>query len=490
MAVTPNPENGAPRKNDAPHWWWHDDAYVAKDKPNLLAAIEIVAALCLYGGIAYHFQTPWSLIVPVVMAPLLLLRSEVSIQRGLELLKGMSSSNSKEIRSKQAWTISITVAIIGFALTLWASVWLVQTWLTGHGGWALFWRSWIIGAVVLTGVVASSSVGLLSIGVAAGADGEPLSKFLERYGLKVILPLIFLLPGLVIGYCLYGLLIRIRATLTLKHIVAGMAAFSNNWRETVLLSNMRHAPALLPRAGSIDPYLDVSRLIKNLGDHWVEKLVSFSFAIAITLVATLYRWNIKASAFIWGPIAFGLRRNVWESHQDVKKRKRAANLTSWLTIGSVLVFWLFLAVNWAKSFRNITATTALNKTQSSFFADITDLVPVIPINSLLFCALTLLVVCLLCLFCLAFYAHNAHFPIFNNSNDWDGTKSENRAEGRKDALYVTKTLSWTLVSAYFFVCVVFFMLLAYFQTDSIKPFINTNIWNFIASPQFMQTLMK
>lgn len=332
--------------------WWHDDDYVANDKPNFLAVLEIAAAIFFYGGIAFYFQTPWSLIIPIVMAPLLLLRSESSIQRGLELLKIIL--NFSNPGNKKAWVIGGVATIICVAMTYWVLDKLMLTWLNGRSGWALFWRSGVIGVIGLTGVGAGAIVGVLTgrgmgASVSTPATTETVAESIGGSSTAALVLMAFFIPGGVIGLCIQGLLIRLRATLSLKHLVAGMAAFSQNWRETVLISNMRHAPALIPRAGSIDPSLNVSTLIKSIDSHWIEKLNKFLLVPAITLMATLYRWNIKASFFIWAPIALGLSPTLWPCDPDTPNtpsEKRRTDSTKWTNnwaIGLLGTFCLYIA---------------------------------------------------------------------------------------------------------------------------------------------------
>jgi hypothetical protein len=336
----------------------------------------------------------------------------------------------------------------------------------------------IAGAV--TGAVAAKE---LSLGAATGAVMGVGAKYEG----------VIFIPSVVVGICIMGLFIRVRATLTWLNLKAGIEAFKDNLYETVLVSDMRHASALLPGAGKVDRIYSAASLRFNKNDKFLVKSLNIFLLAAIFVVATVYRWNIKANAWIWGAIAFGLREPVWKPTQDAKKRKRAAVLTSWITIGAVVTLWLFLALVWIKAIANQRVFAVFNKLQGTFLADIADLAPVIPIYSLLFGALTLLTISLFLLIVLSTLAHIVHHPAYSNQADWGGEAEkieEHRIEGRNDAKLVTKALQWNLVFAYFFVCTVFFMVFSYFRADLMPTFENKTLWEYVASPQFMKRLME
>jgi hypothetical protein len=322
-----------------PHWWWHDDDYVANDTWNWLAVAETVVAFCLYFWIASIASWPWLTTVSFIAVPLLLLRSEASIQRGVTLLN--AATEDRDLTRTEQWAVGLVAALISAGLAYLASDFVAQKWLTELSGWALFWRSFVIGAVAVAGagagaVAVAGAVVVTGAGAGAGA--------------------VLIMPGFVLGLCIMGLAIRVRATLTWPHLKEGVRAFSHNWFETVLVSNIRHAPGLLPRAGSVNTSFNVATLIQIKRDGAIDVYVYGMLAIAFTLVATVYRWNIKANSWIWWPLYLLLRRPIqWEKHPlapaGAPSEQRRTNSASWsngrifsalgITIGVLLGYLIY-----------------------------------------------------------------------------------------------------------------------------------------------------
>jgi hypothetical protein len=84
-AVAETIEVNAPKKLA---WVWHcSDESIAAGQISLLAVGEIFLAVGLYWWLSIHFDWPWTAFVGMVAAPMLLLRSNESIEVGLGNLK-------------------------------------------------------------------------------------------------------------------------------------------------------------------------------------------------------------------------------------------------------------------------------------------------------------------------------------------------------------------------------------------------------------------
>jgi hypothetical protein len=493
MADTEKPTIDAASDKKPPHWWWHDDEYVARDTWNWLALLEIAIAFGIYYFLLIPFTTwPWVTVISFLSVPMLLLRSENSILRGVELLE-----NEWSIKDPSKYEV------FGFMFLVLAGI---STWKLVISTFAdlSIWGNLAIGITVLLALLSATGARLsivlspfvISGSIKKNTKIEKLTK-VDMLSTSAVL-LIFILPALLVimlSSCVRSVWNRFRATCTWPNIKAGVKNFNHNWHETVLVSNMRHAPALIPRAGLVNKNLNAATLKIDFGEHFriVNSTISLSLKFVIFVVAAVYRWNIKANGWIWGAIAFGLRDSVWLPSHDAKKRKRAAVLTSLITIGAVVSLWLFLALIWIKAIATNSVFAVFNKLQGTFFADIAEFALIIPTHSLLFYALTLLTLSLFALISLATFAHIAHHAVFSNAADWEAetNKSEvHRMEARRDASLVAIALNWNLVIAYFFVCTTFFMAFSYFRADLMPAFDNKAVWNFVASPQFMQELMK
>lgn len=158
------------------------------------------------------------------------------------------------------------------------------------------------------------------------------------------------LPAVTLNFFIRALFIRLLATL--RYWRLGLAAFPHNWRETVCVVDACHLPELLPGAGEIIPKFSLQGLLGqkiegNFGDKIFEFLLVTTLATIIYLPALLYRWNLKASAWLWGPVALLLSPVLWAN--DETMRHKTAYWTTW-AVQSVLwsawvgfVGWLLAA---------------------------------------------------------------------------------------------------------------------------------------------------
>lgn len=314
MAESQQPHADAPQALEAPHWWWHGDDYIAQGKVSILAIAEVVIAFYVYYfWLIPNTSRPWVTIFSIITVPPLLLRSEKSIQRGLELLKtfNRSKSSSENIESPK----SDVRVIFGIGWIVVFVLVLICMDITKH-----FLSGWTEASKLITGslaivfsvfalFIAMIVAGAFYIGESDPSDIQEETNTLNEKIISILLGMI-LLPAFPIALCALAVGIRIRATVTIPHIKAGIAAFSHNWYETVLVSNIRHAPALLPRAGEVDK-LFIVEIVADKGEHKAfGKFAVFTYMV----FALLYRWNIKANAWIWLPLAFLLRPVNWERH--------------------------------------------------------------------------------------------------------------------------------------------------------------------------------
>jgi hypothetical protein len=394
--------------------WWHDDEYIATARWNILAVIEVFLATSLYYFCASVSPWPFLSLITLLAAPLLLLRSERSIERGVELLT--RALEQREPTRLTTWLVGVFLTLLFLALGYWTiainggflattlSKWTFTTktesllaivevsvlsiaifgWVTGllgielavmiatigiisgfAAGASIFfapvlWAVDLIGysvssfvsqgryLVILAIVVLSfSAAGGIIAGRISGAGVVLASLLAIVVGLLSVIPAISItlsafggvvvavwlgVIGSSIGLCLGSLWIRTRATLPLSHLKAGIAAFSRNWFETVLVSNLRHSPALIPRAGRLSPIFNIAMFFSAKGTTF--RVFGFILAFPLALVTIVYRWNIKASALVWGPIALGLSPTTWQNYTQMREQT-SLNTDKWIFVTSV-----------------------------------------------------------------------------------------------------------------------------------------------------------
>lgn len=332
MASAPIPETKTLNTDKLPYWSWKDDNFIAQGKFSWLALGEILAAMAFYYWMASISPWPWVIVLSFMIAPLLLLRSERSIFRGQELLRIYHDQSKLSLQMK--WIIALTFLTCGSILFFF----LAQFWLLGNNSWSFFWRSAAIGVISIVGACTSAmAISIAGAGPRATLIAIPFKIEKARFH---ALSLLFM-PGFVIGLCLKAWVIRLLATLV--NLRAGFSAFSNNWTESVLVSDMRHTPALLPRADKVADIYVVSKLLNGLYRDNLVKTVRSITAFSYFFVALIYRWNIKACALIWAPIALGLSPTNWRNYTEMREQSSLSS-DKWLFATSIAFLIGFVTI--------------------------------------------------------------------------------------------------------------------------------------------------
>ncbi len=78
---------------------------------------------------------------------IILLRSEAFVALGLKMLKSYADRDEDDVYTLEKIMITVLSVIVSFMLTYW---FVYPEWLD-YQGWALFWRSALIGVVTLLG---------------------------------------------------------------------------------------------------------------------------------------------------------------------------------------------------------------------------------------------------------------------------------------------------------------------------------------------------
>jgi hypothetical protein len=349
-------------------WVWHcTDESIAAGQISVLAALETVLAVGLYWWLSFRFEWHWFSFLGLIAAPMLLLRSEESVELGVEMLRRWTMRKKSDVgrQGKVAIVLMVGLAAGG------AAYFLAQTWLPGHHGWALFWRAGVIGAVAVTGArafafagaagafvfaaavavavegaVAAGGVGAVAV-VGVGVGALPL---VMSAGNADVLGVLLFGPGIALGTMLCALYIRWYASL--RHLLRGIKGLPRNWRENLWVIDLTHPPELLPQAGKVDKaFFTVAGLWRGLADEdWSWKVLAAILIPAFYLPAIAYRWSLKASAWLWWPLALALTP-PFEGLDGYARRQRAAVISrgAWskllLVALPVLLAWLLLSLD-------------------------------------------------------------------------------------------------------------------------------------------------
>ena len=333
------------------------DASIAAGQYSVLAVCETLFVLVLYSWLAYHFEYQWWLYLAAMAAPLILLRSEASVERGLELLESYSNSDEDDVSTIEKRAIIGIATLVSFAI----SSYLAIIWLTGpeywgllfdYLDWGLFWRLAIIGSITIVFAIAFWSVfagkgANTADALAAMIINGDNDKLLNMIIFIIISPLIIpIFLGISLAVWLHSLWIRTIAKL--QHPMQGLHQLPINLRDVLWKIDFTQAPELLPKAKQVDKFFSVNGLIATgKGDNSIVSISFIFMAVSWYIPALLWRWSLKATLWLWWPIAFILR-SPFEGKTLANMRDitawRVNGLSKWLVVLPVAVMaWLLLA---------------------------------------------------------------------------------------------------------------------------------------------------
>ena len=265
---------------------------------SLLAIVETLLAVTVLVGMSVWFDPFKWLAGACAIAPLLLLRTKDSVERGLRWRRWLIEN--KKIR--------LTIVIIGSLLVVWAVCFSLRSW-------------------------RAQLCLLLLFGLEHGVSLS-LQYFVIRFGAT--------------------------ALSVLKHPLQGMLAIPENWRRIVLATDSHTPPEFLPGAdadiGQVD-LLGEGVYIHGAYRRWFE-LTSF---LALYSLTALYRWSVKATCLIYLPLVWlvstarftpGSMRQTLEDYlaDDIQRVRRvlAAVVFAALTLKITLLWYVNDAVLWVK----------------------------------------------------------------------------------------------------------------------------------------------
>jgi hypothetical protein len=337
---------------------------------SLSAAIEVILAITIYWTIAIYLETQAHLWASVIIAPLLLLRSDTSVALALRWFEqyvhtGFGGSAATAIRDFQVWSATAVAAIIVPLATILLAQLMLQgpvSWITPASAFIVAYLAAQVGTAIVLGIAANqfpalcewrwltlamAAAAVLSVttGVAlagiktlpavlvivsisglaiAGVQGAPiatavinrsrLSAEAETRGVTVALGLVrqaphllaIFAPGAFVGAWVRSLAIRFAATA--RHPLHGLRALPDNWWKAVFVVDFRHPPELIPGYNRSD-LLQPSFLLSEARN--AEKfLVRYVYILAFTVLfapAYLYRLTIKSTCWAYLPLVYFMR---------------------------------------------------------------------------------------------------------------------------------------------------------------------------------------
>ncbi len=208
------------QSNPQPKWcWWSTRGSIDNDVLSVMAVVETVVAVAGYWIAALYFDIWLPMTISLLVAPLVLLRSEESVTLGVRWFLAWQARAWDDDRAYAAlssperlwvWLIGGAATLLGVAFAYGASV----QFLAEAVGWQAFLDGMLVGygAMVVAGAAAAAAAGAIA--------------------LIVFIPFVI---GMGVSVWLVSLAIRMAATSC--HIVAGFRLLPRNFRRLVLCTS-------------------------------------------------------------------------------------------------------------------------------------------------------------------------------------------------------------------------------------------------------------
>ena len=325
--------------------WHSSDASIEANKVSVLACFELVFSISLFWWAAWFFETYVHLWLSILVAPMLLLKSQKSVTNGVKFAKLFFRTNEKGHYltkvNEMVERRSIIFAIVGAYFTF---VWI-------KSGSGLFST---ITALVVSGVIGFN---LLMSGVSAGSGRGShyveticsafaigslvyLIWFVSNGPIDYIhISLILLLITLVGQWALpkrsfikfnmdtiagwlflsttfgptWGFMSRIwliRTFATSMSPVQGIVTLPNNWRTLIFSIDLKSTPVLLPDPHKESGLWSFKDLERGIGSYrrgdWknLNSVNSSMVPLFLILPSMVYRYSIKSTCWLYLPILY------------------------------------------------------------------------------------------------------------------------------------------------------------------------------------------
>ena len=375
--------------------WWSDDESRKNQTVSILAIVETVLAVALYWWIAIAWDCHFLLLSSLFAAPLLLLRSEKSVEKGVEWFLADQfdfESYEKWTRAKQHKWKAIVVVVV-FVSVGYLSYQLAQLLLVDESGVTLFLFGVLIGAVV--GFTFSYALTILGAGASTAAaenvgiatplfltavsiSAAAVSSFIfvgESVGIVVvglsIVPLawpsiavtvadIASSAGLALGWVVRAISSRIVATS--RYPVEGAKSLPKNWFENSFVIDFTTDPELLPgirHRKSIFTLSGMRKKSRKENNIWFRYAFYPIATILFFLPALLYRLHIKATCWLYWPLFYLLRPALTKDTTEMRRRELCfplSNPIQALIVGLSIV-WFAISLLHIDQLKQITGWT-------------------------------------------------------------------------------------------------------------------------------------
>lgn len=317
---------------------WSTPESIERGEASWLAILETILAVVAYWGIAWAFDTHFHLMISVLVAPLLLLRSPESVALGVKWFESYWEARQGGI-SKFFIASSVIFYILLFSVivkfveptihndniiafyailivapaTLMSiiSLFIVSCLVAVDIKYVKFFSSTCYKYIYNISTILSMLLVLIFfiIGISMFVFGSPV---INGSSGRVLAMIGFLLIGILLlntGYVALGVWLRtlaIRFAATIRHLPSGMPRVADNWRHALLVVDSHHPAELVPGLASDGERLTITAIVRSLeiGNGRLERLSGWLARIVWFVVALFYRWSVKSTCWLYLPLVY------------------------------------------------------------------------------------------------------------------------------------------------------------------------------------------
>ncbi len=338
--------------------WTSSEASIAAGKVSVLALAEAAASVAVYWWIAAAFDTYLHILISVIVAPFVLLRSDPAVDRAIEWYGGYWDAVFGDARPpRHGVAVAAASGLCGALAVVW--LWPPQ----GAEDAAVFRAVATVLAAAALGLAAGGRSGGLAAGFAAvpvaapGAWGWLADWFGGPYGLTDVL----ILAGLAIAslwaialaigigmLVIFPLALMLRAGATrvvasLRYLPAGVNDLPRNWARTVAQTDILLLPELVPGLNRSRPDISPGALARRefstnqimTGDAIYGFLFTAIYLGVLFLPSVLWRYSLKSTAWLYLPLVYlaALPRWFADPGERMVRLRTAPSILDWLGIG-------------------------------------------------------------------------------------------------------------------------------------------------------------
>ncbi|MEO5352804.1 MAG: hypothetical protein H7835_06280 [Magnetococcus sp. XQGC-1] len=310
---------------------------VAQGKPSWLATLETVWATAFCWHLAWYTGSHWPLLLPLWVAPWLLLRSLESTEQGARWFAAYLTNKTRITPFETPIRFWVILLPLIMGVTSVCTSLLADHLLPHHTDWALFIRAtlvgvvamWIAMAIAVAGAMVGSVVIALavafSLAMGAARIGVAMVAFSWALAVSMVglaagtlalmwmgavagegeLTVAILLAGVpwIVGIWLRSIGVRLLATLL--HPWRGLCAMPDNWRRILWVVDSHHPPELVPGLAAWTRAFSLTEIRSILRSRGIlRKLFGLLAFVCFFLPAIFYRWSLKSTLWFYWPLLY------------------------------------------------------------------------------------------------------------------------------------------------------------------------------------------